>query len=138
MAPLGIRDEVQHESPLAFANSEFNDKRRKTRKEIFLARMDALLPWSRMLEVIEPVYPKAGHGRRTYPLDTMFRIHSMQQWYNLSDDAMEDALYEIVLMRLFAKLSLDQAIPDRTTIMNFRHLLEQYQRAHQCFEAINQ
>ncbi len=123
---------------LAFANSEFNDKRRKTRKEIFLARMDALLPWSRMLEVIEPVYPKAGNGLRTYPLDTMFRIHSMQQWYNLSDDAMEDALYEIVSMRLFAKLSLDQAIPDRTTIMNFRHLLERYQLAHQLFDAINQ
>jgi IS5 family transposase len=62
----------------------------------------------------------------------------MQQWYNLSDGAMEDALYEIASMGLFAKLSLDQAIPDRTTIMNFRHLLEQHQLARQLFEAINQ
>ena len=62
----------------------------------------------------------------------------MQLWYNLSDGAMEDALYEIASMRLFAKLSLDQAIPDRTTIMNFRHLLEQHQLARQLFEAINQ
>ncbi|OZG41228.1 IS5/IS1182 family transposase, partial [Aeromonas sp. A35_P] len=97
---------------LTFADCEFNGKRRKTRKEIFLARMEAVLPWPRMLGVIEPVYPKAGNGRRPYPLDTMLRIHCMQQWYNLSDGAMEDALYEIASMRLFAKLSLDQAIPD--------------------------
>ncbi|MFQ2270238.1 IS5 family transposase [Aeromonas enteropelogenes] len=122
---------------LTFADSEFNGKRRKNRKEIFLSRMDTLLPWSRMLAVIEPVYPKAGNGRRPYPLDTMLRIHCMQQWYNLSDGAMEDALYEIASMRLFAKLSLDQAIPDRTTIMNFRHLLEQHQLARQLFEAVN-
>ena len=120
-----------------FADSEFNGKRRKTRKELFLARMEALLPWAMMLEVIEPVYPKAGNGRRPYPLDTMLRIHCMQQWYSLSDGAMEDALYEITSMRLFAKLSLDQAIPDRTTIMNFRHLLEQHQLARQLFDAVN-
>lgn len=122
---------------LTFADSEFNGKRRKTRKELFLARMEALLPWAMMLEVIEPVYPKAGNGRRPYPLDTMLRIHCMQQWYSLSDGAMEDALYEITSMRLFAKLSLDQAIPDRTTIMNFRHLLEQHQLARQLFDTVN-
>ena len=126
---------MNHE--LTFADSEFNGKRRKTRKELFLARMEALLPWAMMLEVIEPVYPKAGNGRRPYPLDTMLRIHCMQQWYSLSDGAMEDALYEITSMRLFAKLSLDQAIPDRTTIMNFRHLLEQHQLARQLFDAVN-
>ena len=123
---------------LTFADSEFNGKRRKTRKELFLARMEALLPWAMMLEVIEPVYPKAGNGRRPYPLDTMLRIHCMQQWYSLSDGAMEDALYEITSMRLFAKLSLDQAIPDRTTIMNFRHLLEQHRLARQLFDTVNQ
>ncbi|AYK17924.1 IS5 family transposase [Aeromonas veronii] len=122
---------------LTFADSEFNGKRRKTRKELFLARMEALLPWAMMLEVIEPVYPKAGNGRRPSPLDTMLRIHCMQQWYSLSDGAMEDALYEITSIRLFAKLSLDQAIPDRTTIMNFRHLLERHQLARQLFDAVN-
>ena len=122
---------------LTFADSEFNGKRRKTRKELFLARMEALLPWAMMLEVIEPVYPKAGNGRRPYPLDTMLRIHCMQQWYSLSDGAMEDALYEITSMRLFAKLSLDQAIPDPTTIMTSRHLLEQHQLARQLFDAVN-
>lgn len=123
---------------LTFTDSEFNGKRRQTRKERFFARMEALLPWSSMLTVIEQVYPKACKGRHPYPLDTMLCIHSMQQWYNLSDGAMEDSLYEIASMHLFARISLDQAIPDCTTIMNFRHLLEQYQLARQLFEAINQ
>ena len=98
-----------------FADSEFSSKRRQTRKEIFLSRMDNLLPWSQLLDVIDPFYPKAGNGRRPYPLETMFRIHCMQQWYSLGDEAMEDALYEITSMRQFAQLSLDKAIPDRTT-----------------------
>nr|ASJ78797.1 IS5 transposase [Escherichia coli] len=102
---------------LTFADSEFSSKRRQTRKEIFLS--------------------KAGNGRRPYPLETMLRIHCMQHWYNLSDGAMEDALYEIASMRLFARLSLDSALPDRTTIMNFRHLLEQHQLARQLFKTIN-
>jgi IS5 family transposase len=121
---------------LTFADSEFS-KRRQTRKEIFLSRMEQILPWQNMVEVIEPFYPKAGNGRRPYPLETMLRIHCMQHWYNLSDGAMEDALYEIASMRLFARLSLDSALPDRTTIMNFRHLLEQHQLARQLFKTIN-
>ncbi|HHX9728528.1 TPA: IS5 family transposase, partial [Citrobacter braakii] len=115
----------------------FSSKRRQTRKEIFLSRMEQILPWQNMVEVIEPFYPKAGNGRRPYPLETMLRIHCMQHWYNLSDGAMEDALYEIASMRLFARLSLDSALPDRTTIMNFRHLLEQHQLARQLFKTIN-
>ena len=67
-------------------------------------RMEQILPWQNMVEVIEPFYPKAGNGRRPYPLETMLRIHCMQHWYNLSDGAMEDALYEIASMRLFARL----------------------------------
>jgi IS5 family transposase len=99
--------------------------------------MEQILPWQNMTAVIEPFYPKAGNGRRPYPLETMLRIHCMQHWYNLSDGAMEDALYEIASMRLFARLSLDSALPDRTTIMNFRHLLEQHQLARQLFKTIN-
>lgn len=74
--------------------------------------MDNLLPRSQLLEVIEPFYPKAGNSRRPYPLETMFRIHCMQQWYSLGDEATEDALYEIASMRQFARLSLDKAIAD--------------------------
>lgn len=94
--------------------------------------MELILPWQDMAAAIEPFYPKAGNGRRPYPLETMLRIHCMQHWYNLSDRAMEDALFVIVSMCLFARLSLDSALPDRTTIMNFRHLQEQHQRARHC------
>jgi transposase, IS5 family len=123
---------------LTFADSEFNQKRRRTRKEIFLGRMDKLIPWKRLEAIIEPHYPKAGNGRRPYPLTTMLRIHCIQQWYSLSDPAMEDALYEIASMRLFAGLSLDKPIPDHTTIMNFRHLLERKKLARKIFKEVNQ
>lgn len=123
---------------LTFADSEFNHKRRKTRKEVFLARMDKLIPWARLESIIKPHYPKAGRGRRPYPLSTMLRIHCMQHWYNLSDPAMEDALYEIASMRQFSGLSLDKAIPDHTTIMNFRHLLERKGLARKLFAEVNQ
>ncbi|AVU22118.1 transposase [Enterobacter hormaechei subsp. hoffmannii] len=66
---------------LTFADSEFSTKRRQTRKEIFLSRMEQILPWQNMTAVIEPFYPKAGNGRRPYPLETMLRIHCMQHWY---------------------------------------------------------
>ncbi len=123
---------------LSFSDAEFTQKRRQTRKEIFLARMDKLIPWHRLETIIEPHYPKPGNGRRPYPLSTMLRIHCLQQWYSLSDPAMEDALYEIASMRLFAGLSLDKAIPDRTTIMNFRHLLEAHNLARAIFTDVNQ
>ena len=121
-----------------FADSEFSSKRRQTRKEIFLSRMENLLPWSQLLGVIEPFYPKAGNGRHPYALETMFRIHCMQQWYTLGDEAMEDALYEIASMRQFAQQSLDKAIPDRTTIMNFRHMLEKHKLTRQLFKTVDQ
>lgn len=122
---------------LSFADSEFNNKRRQTRKEKFLGRMEKLIPWQRLESVIAPHYPKAGNGRRPYPLSTMLRIHCMQQWYSMSDPAMEDALYEIASMRLFAGLSLDGAIPDHTTIMNFRHLLERHGLARKIFQEVS-
>ncbi len=90
-----------------------------------------------MLGVIESVYPKGGNVRRPYPLYTMLRIQCIQKWYNLSGGTMEDALYEIASMSLFAKLSPDQAIPDRTVIMDFRHLLELHQLARQLFDSVN-
>ncbi|WP_233402604.1 IS5 family transposase [Marinomonas transparens] len=123
---------------LTCADSEFSSKRRQTRKEIFLSRMDNLLPWTQLLGLIDPFYPKAGNDRRPYALATMFRIHCMQQWYSLGDEAMEDALYEIASMHQFAQLSLDKAIPDRTTIMNFRHLLEKHKWTRQLFKTVNQ
>ncbi len=91
-----------------------------------------------MVEVIEPFTPrKAGTAADLIRWKPCYAFTCMQHWYNLSDGAMEDALYEIASMRLFARLSLDSALPDRTTIMNFRHLLEQHQLARQLFKTIN-
>ena len=92
--------------------------------------MDVIIPWHALEELIAPYYPKAGNGRRPYPLSSMLRVHCLQQWYSLSDASMEDALYETASMRRFSKLSLDQSIPDHTTIMNFRHLLERHYLGH--------
>ena len=100
--------------------------------------MENLVPWNRLVVLIELFYPKAGNGRRPYPLESMLRVHCLQQWYNLSDAATEDSLYEIASMRRFAYLSLDKSIPDYTTIMKFRHLSEQHCLGRQIFNAINQ
>ncbi|WP_308365102.1 MULTISPECIES: IS5 family transposase [unclassified Microbulbifer] len=122
---------------VSFAEAEYRNKRRKTRREKFLEQMESLVPWERLEAKIEPFYPKAGRGRQPYPLQVMLRIHCMQLSYNLSDPAMEDSLYEIESMRHFSGLTLTDRIPDETTILNFRHLLEQHQLGRQLFEEIN-
>ncbi|NCC41751.1 MAG: IS5 family transposase [Gammaproteobacteria bacterium] len=111
-----------------FASLAFTGKKKQTRRERFLAEMEAVVPWSALLAVIEPHDPRSGRrGRQPMPLATMLRIDFMQQWYALSDPAMEDALYEVESMRRFAGLELaDDAIPDETTLLKFRHLLEKH------------
>ena len=122
---------------LSFSEAEYNLKKRKTRREKFLEQMDALLPWKRLEKRIRPYYPKAGNGRQPYPLTVMLRVHCMQLFYNLSDPAMEDALYEIESMRRFAGLKITDALPDETTILNFRHLLERHKLGKKLFKEIN-
>ena len=111
-------------SQMSFGDAEYASKRKQTRREVFLGEMEQVVPWKSLLNLIEPFYPIAGGGRQPYPLDTMLRVHLMQNWFGLSDPAMEEALYEITPMRVFAGLSLSKPIPDETTILNFRHLLE--------------
>ena len=103
----------------------------------FLLRWEHIIPWSSLLKVIEPFYPVAGRGRHPYPLETMLRIHFLQNWYALSDPAMEEALYETTPLRVFAKLSLNAAIPDETTILNFRRLLEENELAPEILGRVN-
>ena len=96
------------------------------------------MPWARLTALIEPVYPKGKGGCAPYALETMLRVHFMQQWFALSDPAMEEALYDMQSMRQFAGLSLTRGgIPDETTILNFRHLLEKHQLASRFLEEIN-
>jgi IS5 family transposase len=122
---------------LTFAEAEYNNKRRKTRREVFLERMDQLIPWARLEASILPHYPKGENGRPPYPLGTMLRIHCLQLFYNLSDPAMEDSLYEIESMRRFAGLRLSDRLPDETTILNFRHLLEGHGLGKILFAEVN-
>jgi IS5 family transposase len=122
---------------LTFSEAEYNNKRRKTRREKFLEQMDQLIPWKRLEKKIKPYYPKNGQGRQPYPMSTMLRIHCMQLFYNLSDPAMEDALYEIESMRRFAGLRLSDRLPDETTILNFRHLLERHNLGKKLFDEVN-
>lgn len=122
-----------------FASLSFDAKKKRTRREVFLAEMEQVIPWPVLEAIIEPHYPKAGRrGRPPMPLGTMLRIHFMQQWYALSDPGMEDALYEIESMRRFARLELaDDALPDETTILKFRRLLEKHDLAGKLLEAVN-
>ena len=120
-----------------FAELEHDSKKRRTRREVFLEKMDALIPWKGLEARIEPFYPKAGRGRRPYPLAVMLRVHCVQLFYNLSDPGMEDLLYEVESVRRFVGLRLSGPLPDETTILNFRHLLEKHSVGEALFEEIN-
>ena len=123
-------------SQLSFSDAEGQAKRKQTRREKFLAEMDKLLPWSEMATPISRYYSKSLTGRKPFPLSAMLRIHCMQLFYNLSDPAMEDILYEVESMRRFAGISID-TVPDETTILNFRHLLERHGLGQKLFRKIN-
>jgi len=123
---------------LTFGDAEGLGKRKRTRREIFLAEMEQVVPWKALLALIEPHYPKLGRpGRQPYALATMLRIHFLQQWYALSGPAMEEALIDTAVMRRFARLSGLDNVPDETTILNFRRLLETQGLAERLFERVN-
>ncbi|MCL1550781.1 IS5 family transposase [Xanthomonas nasturtii] len=123
---------------LTFGDAEGLGKRKQTRREIFLAEMERVVPWQQLLGLIEPHYPVSGRpGRQPYALATMLRIHLLQQWYALSDPAMEEALHEIPTLRRFAQLGGLDNVPDETTILNFRRLLETHDLAARMLKAVN-
>ncbi|MGC4080062.1 MAG: IS5 family transposase [Rubrivivax sp.] len=103
---------------------------KKTRKREFLEEMDRVVPWAALVEIVQPHYPRAKTGRPPFALETMLRIHYLQQWFGLSDPAMEEALHDVPLYREFARLDgATQRLPDETTILRFRHLLERHDLA---------
>lgn len=120
-----------------FASAAWEKKGKVTRRERFLAEMDQVIPWTSILALIEPHYPKAGNGTQPMPMERMLRIYFMQQWFNLSDPAMEDSLYDSESMRRFAGVELiEDAVPDESTILRFRHLLERHQLTQKIFELV--
>jgi IS5 family transposase len=115
----------------------WNGKGKITRRERFLAEMDAVIPWPRLVRLIEPHYPKAGNGRQPLGLEKMLRIYFLQQWFNLSDPQAEDAIYDSEAMRRFARVELgEEVVPDESTILRFRHLLEQHGLTQAIFNSI--
>jgi IS5 family transposase len=124
---------------LGYGDYEQSTAKKCTRRERFLAEMEAVVPWKLLIDLIEPNYHKTSSkgGRPPYPLETMLRVHLLQQWYDLSDPAMEDALIEVATMRRFASIALiTDRIPDETTILAFRHLLEEKDLGAQIFETV--
>lgn len=124
-----------------FAGLAWTQKKKVTRRERFLTEMDRVIPWGELVALIAPHAParSRGRGRPPMPVETMLRIHFLQHWFNLSDPAMEDALYDSEAMRRFARLELSEdAIPDETTILRFRHLLEQHGLPEQIFSLVGQ
>jgi IS5 family transposase len=111
---------------------------RRTRKRQFLEEMELAVPWSALLALIEPHMPKGERGRPPFPAEPLLRIHFMQQWFTLSDPAMEEALHDVPVFRDFAGLGgWDEELPDESTILRFRHLLEEHELAPKIFEAVN-
>jgi hypothetical protein len=124
---------------LSFASLDYAAKKKRTKRDVFLTEMVRIVPWSTLEALIEPHYPKLGPqgGRRPFPLSTMLRIYCLQQWYNLSDPGAEEALYDIQSMRAFAGLELGRDnVPDETTILNFRHLLERHDLTKAIFAGV--
>ena len=118
---------------LSFAQSEYAGKKKVTRRERFLGEMEKVVPWARLCAVIEPHYPKGRRGRPPIGIERMLRIYFLQQWHALADEALEDALYDSQALRTFAGIDLSvEAVPDATTLLKFRHLLE----AHDLTQAI--
>jgi len=122
----------------SFAQAEFADKKKSTRREKFLTRMEALIPWPKLLAVIEPFYPKGQRGRPPIGLERMLRVYFLQQWYGLADEALEDALYDSQALQKFARIDLAaEGVPDATTLLKFRRLLETHDLCQGLFTAIN-
>jgi IS5 family transposase len=121
-----------------FASEAWSRKGKVTRRERFLAEMDQVIPWSRLISLIEPSYhATSGRGRKPHDLERMLRIYFLQQWFNLSDPQAEDAIYDSESMRRFARVELgDDKIPDESTILRFRHLLEQHGLTEGIFEVV--
>ena len=124
----------------SFSDAGFEKFRKKTRKELFLGEMDTIIPWQELSEAIEPFYPKPeGAGRRPIGIERMLRIHFIQHWFNLSDPAAEEALYDSRALRQFVGVDLGrEPVPDETTICKFRHLMEKHNLGDHLFHLVNQ
>ena len=117
---------------------DLNLSNKRTRKREFLFEMDRVVPWAALVELIAPYYPGGKNGRPPFALETMLRVHFMQQWFTLSDPAMEEAFFDVPLYREFAQLDAHARLPDESTILRFRHRLEEHKLAEQILATVNE
>jgi transposase, IS5 family len=121
----------------SFSQAEYAVKKKQTRRDKFLSEMERVVPWARLVERLRPLYPKGERGRPPIGLERMLRIYFLQQWYGLADEALEDALYDSQALRGFAGIDLAVAsVPDATTLLHFRHWLEQHELTKVLFDEI--
>jgi transposase, IS5 family len=121
----------------SFAEAEYAGKKKQTRRDKFLAEMELVVPWARLVERLRPLYPKGERGRPPIGLERMLRIYFLQQWYGLADEALEDALYDSQALRGFAGIDLNRdPVPDATTLLHFRHWLERHDLTRALFEEV--
>ncbi|GAB6852531.1 IS5 family transposase [Paraburkholderia kururiensis] len=126
-------------SQRSFASAEYAMKKKQTRREKFLGEMERIVPWPRLIAVIEPLYPKSGRvGRQPIGVPRMLRMYCLQQWYGLADEALEDALYDSQALREFVGIDLSrESVPDATTLLKFRRLLQDNDLTRALFDEIN-
>ena len=125
------------EKQMSFAQSEYAGKKKVTRREKFLSEMEKVVPWARLVGVIEPHYPKGERGRPPVGIERMLRLYFLQQWYGLADEALEDTLYDSQSMRTFSGIDLSiESVPDATTVLKFRHLLEREKLTQRIFDEV--
>jgi len=121
----------------SFSQAEYAGKKKQTRRDKFLAEMEQVVPWVRLVDRLQPLYPKGERGRPPIGLERMLRIYFLQQWYGLADEALEDALYDSQALRGFAGIDLNRdAVPDATTLLKFRHWLERHELTRVLFEEV--
>lgn len=126
------------EKQMSFAQAEYAGRKKVTRREKFLGDMERVMPWGRLVRVIEPHYPKGERGRPPIGIERMLRIYFLQQWYALADEALEDAIIDSMAMRTFAGIDLSvETVPDATTLLHFRHLLEEHDLTKALFAEVN-
>ena len=124
---------------ITFSDIEYSGRKKVTQKEKFLQRMNQIIPWDEWVKKIEPYYPTGKRGRPPRGIEVMLRMYLLQVWFNLSDEGLEDAIYDIYAFQRFIGINfLEEQVPDATTLLKFRHLLEKHDLGKVLFEDINE
>jgi len=123
---------------LTYSDFEYSNRKRQTKREAFLEQMNAVIPWAALIALIVPFYPSGGRGRPTKGIETMLRMYLLQDWFNLSGEMTEDSIYDSYAMRSFMNINfLEEQAPDATTLLKFRHLIEEHKLGEAMFNEVN-